>query len=489
MLFPGAAQVGGQGTGEQELGVRGHDEPGPAVCLPGIADLRGGEAEGAFEELEGVLDIGSGEVGVPELVQGQGAGAGVPEPHGAVRAAAVGQALDGDVDEGAGQDRQVRASGEPAAVAVDQGVHAVPGPGPDSSVERGIGEGEFLVRFRVRGQGFRPAPRPVAGGGSGEVRRLQAVHRSAAPGRAAVLALPGDGLGVEHAAGREPDQDVSRAAQEAVGEGGGTVAGVEDEQRRGVVAVPGGAQPAQHVLHLGDRLGRAGRGRGPRHVDERGPRGAQVPGCRGELVLPAGRGLAGALAMAGAVVHVLPARGAPRVRPGVGGRVDGEPQPGPPGARVPHPGGVVRGQPGQRLLQQPAIDDIMLRDPREGLRAIHQRRQHLREQGEQPLVIDPPGGQGIVERAVAAAELRLQAQLDQRGHRMIGAQDRIDQLEGGIRAGGQALIQPGAELPQRQVAGDRAGHLAGMGGGRRQQREPLPAGQRCENMVTQRLLP
>ncbi|HEX3309404.1 MAG TPA: hypothetical protein VHS32_24400 [Streptosporangiaceae bacterium] len=78
----------------------------------------------------------------------------------------------------------------------------------------------------------------------------------------------------------------------------------------------------------------------------------------------------------------------------------------------------------------------MLRDPREGLRAIHERRQHLREQGEQPLVIDPPGGQAIVERAVAATELRLQAQLDQRGHRVIGAQDRIDQLEGGIRAGG-----------------------------------------------------
>jgi hypothetical protein len=50
----------------------------------------------------------------------------------------------------------------------------------------------------------------------------------------------------------------------------------------------------------------------------------------------------------------------------------------------------------------------MLRDPREGLRAVDERRQHLREQGEQPLVIDPPGGQGIVERAVAATELRLQ---------------------------------------------------------------------------------
>jgi hypothetical protein len=54
------------------------------------------------------------------------------------------------VDQGAGQDRQVRAFGGPAAVTVDQGVHAVPGPGPGSSVERGVGEGEFLVRFGVR---------------------------------------------------------------------------------------------------------------------------------------------------------------------------------------------------------------------------------------------------------------------------------------------------------------------------------------------------
>jgi hypothetical protein len=72
---------------------------------------------------------------------------------------------------------------------------------------------------------------------------------------------------------------------------------------------------------------------------------------------------------------------------------------------------------------------------------------------------------------------------------VIVAQDRIDQLEGGIRAGGQALIQPGAELSQRQVASDRTGRLARIGAGRRQQREPLPAGQRCENMVIQRLLP
>jgi len=97
--------------------------------------------------------------------------------------------------------------------------------------------------------------------------------------------------------------------------------------------------------------------------------------------------------------------------PGIGGRVDCYPEPGPAGARVPDPGGVRSGDPGQRPVQQPAAGDVVLRDPGPGLRSVHQRRQHLREQGEQPLVIDPPGRQGIVERAVAPAELRLQRQL------------------------------------------------------------------------------
>ena len=168
----------------------------------------------------------------------------------------------------------------------------MPGLGADGAVERGIRQDEGLAGFRVRGQRLLPAPRAAPGGGSGEVRRLQAVHRGPAAGGTAVPAFPGDGIGIEHAAGGEPDQDVDRPAEEAVGESGGAVAGVEDEQRRGLRPVPGGAQAAQHVLHLRDRLRCPGRGHGARHVDEGGPRGAQVPDGRGELVFPAGRGLA-----------------------------------------------------------------------------------------------------------------------------------------------------------------------------------------------------
>jgi hypothetical protein len=55
LFLPGPAQAVGEGPGEQELGVRGHEEPDPAVGLLRGSYLRGGEAEGALEELEGVL--------------------------------------------------------------------------------------------------------------------------------------------------------------------------------------------------------------------------------------------------------------------------------------------------------------------------------------------------------------------------------------------------------------------------------------------------
>ena len=52
--FPGTAQVSGERAGEQELGVRGHDQADPPVGLLGGADF-GGQAEGALDEPEGVF--------------------------------------------------------------------------------------------------------------------------------------------------------------------------------------------------------------------------------------------------------------------------------------------------------------------------------------------------------------------------------------------------------------------------------------------------
>jgi len=61
--------------------------------------------------------------------------------------------------------------------------------------------------------------------------------------------------------------------------------------------------------------------------------------------------------------------------------------------------------------------------------AVDELRQRAREQRGKGLLIDVPRGQRVIQRAVPAAELRHQRQLDQRGHRVISAQDRIGQLE------------------------------------------------------------
>jgi hypothetical protein len=55
--FPGAAEIGDEGAGEAELGVRGDDQPVPAVPGLGRADLRRGPAEGLFEQPDGVFEI------------------------------------------------------------------------------------------------------------------------------------------------------------------------------------------------------------------------------------------------------------------------------------------------------------------------------------------------------------------------------------------------------------------------------------------------
>ena len=119
------------------------------------------------------------------------------------------------------------------------------------------------------------------------------------------------------------------------------------------------------------------------------------------------------------------------------------------GAGVPDPGGVRRRDPRQRPVQQPGVAGVVLRDPGPGLRSVHQRRQHLREQGEQPLIIDRPRRQGIVESAMPAPELRLQRQTHQRPHRTIRAQNSVRQLEQRIALCRQAPHQPLPELSQR----------------------------------------
>ena len=126
-------------------------------------------------------------------------------------------------------------------------------------------------------------------------------------------------------------------------------------------------QAAQQVLDLPGGLPGAGGGGGPLGIDQGGPRGAQVPERGGELVLPAGDGLAGAVAAAGVMMNVAAFRGAFGVRAGIGGGVDREPQPPPPRARLPDLRGVRGRQAGQGLLQQPVVDPVVSFDPGHGV--------------------------------------------------------------------------------------------------------------------------
>jgi hypothetical protein len=75
--------------------------------------------------------------------------------------------------------------------------------------------------------------------------------------------------------------------------------------------------------------------------------------------------------------------------------------------------------------------------------------QHRRGQRRaQPVDVHRAGVERVVERAVATAVLRGQAQPDQRGHRTLGAQQRVGQLEQLIGPPAQAPVQLAAETPQ-----------------------------------------
>lgn len=55
-------------AGDPELGVRGDDEPGPAVGRFGGADFRGGPAQDLLDQPEGVLAVEPARERLPEPV-------------------------------------------------------------------------------------------------------------------------------------------------------------------------------------------------------------------------------------------------------------------------------------------------------------------------------------------------------------------------------------------------------------------------------------
>ena len=113
-------------------------------------------------------------------------------------------------------------------------------------------------------------------------------------------------------------------------------------------------------------------------------------------------------------------------------------------------------------------DRVVLPDPGQRLRTVNELGQRSGQQRSEGLLIDLPGGHRVIQRAVTAAELRHQRQLDQRGHRVISTQDHIAQdrtahLPGrsGVRTAGHGTpAAPGTEWSPH-------GHQRGIQGGRR----------------------
>ena len=187
--------------------------------------------------------------------------------------------------------------------------------------------------------------------------------------------LPGQVTGsrVEHAAGRQPDQQVHGLPGQRRGQRGGAVPGVEDDQRRARPPCPAACRRRSRFWTCRS----VWRVRVAAVVRSASTSAAQAvrrwPSAASELVLPARDGLAGAVAAAGVMMHVVALRRALGIGPGVGGGVDREPQPPPPRARLPYLRCLVRGQAGQRGFQQAVVDQVVLAGPGLALVPVDQR--------------------------------------------------------------------------------------------------------------------
>ena len=196
-----------------------------------------GQAEIGLGEAVEVFLAGAAQVGLPEQVGVGRDGAGVPQPQVLGWLAAVGQLADDDLQHGAAHDRQLlvpRPAG-PAAGAAELLVQ--PGPGPD-------GDGAVLPGLRGA---FEVGGVPPGRVGAGELR---AVARR----RAHLARSPGRGVAVEDPGGTQPDQQLHVMAGQGVGEVGGVVAGIEQDQRRVAgLLLPGRGQVLEQPGDLADR--------------------------------------------------------------------------------------------------------------------------------------------------------------------------------------------------------------------------------------------
>ena len=77
----GRRRSAASGAGQAELGVRGDDQPGPAVGGGGVAELRAGPAEGLLEQPEGVFEVEAAQERLPASGRRRPRSASVVEVH------------------------------------------------------------------------------------------------------------------------------------------------------------------------------------------------------------------------------------------------------------------------------------------------------------------------------------------------------------------------------------------------------------------------
>ena len=259
--------------------------------------------------------------------------------------------------------------------------------------------------------------------GAGQVPGSSEPELGAVPGRAAARGrLRRRGRGVHDPVAAQPASDLDGQVAQQPGQPGQVVAGVEDGQdvRVAVRPVPGFHQPGGHVAQLGGgNLGGVVVRADPDGVQRQGPRGAARPQRRDEGVRPARDDLLVALAPRVAVAE-QPFRGGLRVRP--------------------QPVRDIAGQP------DPAV--------------VPRRQRQRRQRPPKPPDHDIAAVQRVVDAAVPAAALRLQAQLRQHAHPLRPARQRVARLEQRVPALPERQVQLAAEPrqpPQRQVTPRRAG--------------------------------
>ena len=220
------------------------------------------------------------------------------------------QVIDGELDEGALDDRQFSLVACPRAAGVQLGVQPAPGPRGGGAVPGGDGGGGHL-----------------GGGVRGLVGELE--FRAVPDGPAHLAGLARRRRLAQHPVGAQPAQHLHGQVAQQPGQPGRLVPGVEDHQdvRVAVVPVPGLDQPLHNLADLrGGHRGQVVTGAQADRVQQPGPRGAARLQRGDERVRPARDHLRAVLPPPVAVAE-QPLRAGSRVRPQPVAHIDRQPDP------------------------------------------------------------------------------------------------------------------------------------------------------------------